>query len=313
MIVLHSFALSLSDAYLDHVGAALYSKSQVENFANDLQMSIFGNPHSQNASSQRSSELIEEARNMIARHFHTTLDEHHVIFTSGATGALKLLAENFNWSNESNFIFLEDSHTSVVGIRELAKREGSTIRCITESELLNESCKCNSGLSCKIDLKCLTSKQLGHQDDRLFGNSDTDIVKKTSTFNLFSYPAMSNFCGRKYPLKWISLIKQSKLSSCAFRNRRWLVLLDAASYVGTNELNLSEIEADFIPVSFYKMFGFPTGVGALIVKADAISALKTKCYYGGGTVLSTISRINHHVLKNEVNERLVLYLIFPHK
>lgn len=41
---------------------------------------------------------------------------------------------------------------------------------------------------------------------------------------------------------------------------KWFVLLDAASYVATNTLDLSVYPADFVAVSFYKMFGFPTGI-----------------------------------------------------
>lgn len=37
--------------------------------------------------------------------------------------------------------------------------------------------------------------------------------------------------------------------------KRWWVLLDAAKFVGTAPLNLSKVEADFVVLSFYKMFG----------------------------------------------------------
>jgi len=39
----------------------------------------------------------------------------------------------------------------------------------------------------------------------------------------------------------------------------WDVLLDAAAFVPTNPLDLSQVKPDFVPVSFYKMFGYPTG------------------------------------------------------
>lgn len=39
------------------------------------------------------------------------------------------------------------------------------------------------------------------------------------------------------------------------RKRRWWVLLDAAKFVGTAPLDLSNVEADFVALSFYKMFG----------------------------------------------------------
>lgn len=39
------------------------------------------------------------------------------------------------------------------------------------------------------------------------------------------------------------------------RKRRWWVMLDAAKFVGTAPLDLSKVEADFVALSFYKMFG----------------------------------------------------------
>ena len=240
---------------------------------------------------------------MVARHFHTTLDKHHVIFTSGATGALKLLAENFHFDSESKFLFLEDSHTSVVGIREAAKKEGSSFKCVSESEfeamLFDDAKVCNGIENC---LK-VREHNLNEQFNKV--NSGDNGTKRCQVSHLFSYPAMSNFCGRKYPLSWVPLIKQGHLSSCPAKNEKWYVLLDVASYIGTNDLNLGKTEADFIAISFYKIFGFPTGVGALIIRADSVASLKSRCYYGGGTVSSTISRIDHHVLKEELYERLV--------
>ena len=39
----------------------------------------------------------------------------------------------------------------------------------------------------------------------------------------------------------------------------WLVVLDAAAYAPTHGLDLSRVKPDFVPLSFYKLFGFPTG------------------------------------------------------
>ena len=46
-------------------------------------------------------------------------------------------------------------------------------------------------------------------------------------------------------------------------------LLDAAAYVPHAALDLTETPFDFVAISFYKMFGYPTGLGALIVRHDA--------------------------------------------
>jgi selenocysteine lyase/cysteine desulfurase len=91
--------------------------------------------------------------------------------------------------------------------------------------------------------------------------------------SLFAFPAQSNFSGVRHPLSWVRTAQA----------RGYRVLLDAAAYVPTSRLSLAETPADFVALSFYKMFGYPTGVGALIVRRDAIPLLK-RSYFGGGTV-----------------------------
>ena len=58
-----------------------------------------------------------------------------------------------------------------------------------------------------------------------------------------------------------------------FDARKWIVLLDAAAFVPTSRLDLSKWHPDFVTVSFYKMFGLPTGVGALIARKEAMAIL----------------------------------------
>lgn len=42
-------------------------------------------------------------------------------------------------------------------------------------------------------------------------------------------------------------------------SHRWMVVVDAAAHVPTHPLDLSKVHPDFVPVSWYKVFGFPTG------------------------------------------------------
>src|SRR5919108_578325 len=63
----------------------------------------------------------------------------------------------------------------------------------------------------------------------------------------------------------------------------WNVLLDAAAFVPTNKLDLSKVKPDFVPLSFYKMFGYPTGLGALIARKNALSKLQ-RPWFAGGTI-----------------------------
>ena len=109
---------------------------------------------------------------------------------------------------------------------------------------------------------------------------------------LFCFSAMSNFNGRKYPLAWINKIHNLRNDS--------YVLLDAASFVSTNPLNLGKDQPDFVVISFYKMFGFPSGLGALLIKNSSVGVLK-KTYFGGGTVDLALVRKNVQYLRKNVS------------
>ena len=62
------------------------------------------------------------------------------------------------------------------------------------------------------------------------------------------------------------------------------MLLDAAAFVPTNRLDLSTLQPDFVPISFYKMFGYPTGVGALIARKRVLGKLHCP-WFAGGTIM----------------------------
>jgi selenocysteine lyase/cysteine desulfurase len=91
--------------------------------------------------------------------------------------------------------------------------------------------------------------------------------------SLFAYPAQSNFSGVRHPLDWVKTA----------RAQGYHVLLDAAAYVSSSPLSLADVPADFVAVSYYKLFGYPTGVGALLARRDALAALR-RGYFAGGTV-----------------------------
>ena len=97
---------------------------------------------------------------------------------------------------------------------------------------------------------------------------------------LFAYPAQSNFTGVQHPLDWIETAHEHGYD----------VLLDAAAYVPSNRLDLSVVKPDFVAVSWYKVFGYPTGVGCLIARRDALRRLWRPWFAGGSVnVASAIS------------------------
>lgn len=292
--------------YLDHAGTTQYPQSVITSIYNDLTNNVYGNPHSRNPSSQLSSDIMEQVRIRILKHFNTTSEKHTVIFTAGATAALKLLAESFNWQaainkescHRSRFCHLQENHTSVVGIRESAALSGAQIICVNEKDFMEQ----------------LTSREAKeHSHLKLYDSSSNEDENNDNEYvgcchNLFAFPAMCNFSGTKYPLEWVSQTQQGALFGSSHLCR-WFVVLDASSFVSTSPLDLVSCTADFVPISFYKMFGFPTGLGALIVK-NSSSYILRKCYYGGGTVQATISSERFHVLKKTLAERSVYFFFF---
>ncbi|RXM36464.1 Molybdenum cofactor sulfurase [Acipenser ruthenus] len=76
----------------------------------------------------------------------------------------------------------------------------------------------------------------------------------------------------KYPLRWIHQIQTRKLYPSHGTAGRWFLLLD----VGCSPLDLQAYPADFVPISIYKIFGFPTGLGALLVHNDSSGILEVE-------------------------------------
>ena len=68
------------------------------------------------------------------------------------------------------------------------------------------------------------------------------------------------------------------------------MLLDAAAYVPTNQLDLSRWHPDFVALSFYKMFGWPTGIGCLLARRTALAKLERPWFSGGTIVAAFVQR-----------------------
>jgi len=271
--------LKKGTVYLDNAGAALPTKTQLENYNKDLLSCLYGNPHSVgNSSSTECYEVIEQVR-LDVMNFFGVDSEDYVIFTSGATASCKLVAELFK-NKAGSFCYLQDNHTSVVGLRESLKH-CSDIYCFSIS--------INSSLSKCLDINYYDATNISQKNKKSQAMSN----------NLFAYPAQSNFNGIKYPQKWIKDVHNgvlnNKLGLTNVENN--LVLLDIASLVSTSAFKFTESEADFACVSFYKTFGFPTGLGALFVSHRVIKKLQLtsiKSFFGGGSVDAYLPQIDFY-------------------
>ncbi|KAG0379282.1 hypothetical protein BGX24_001040 [Mortierella sp. AD032] len=311
----------LKDAvYLDHAGATLPSQHHLQQFTANLTANLYANPHSKSPSSQATSARVDSARQKVLQHFKASINgEWDVIFTANATAGIKLVGDAFPWTRRSaasmdparasKLTILREAHTSLVGLRGIAHDDNrgnidvETIRQCQLEQLLQTPL--NKGEIQTKHRRDHVSTHDVHPSSPLSPNASTkhlvtDNSDSEPIYNLFAYPAQCNFGGRRFPLSWPRQIK-ARLDTPAQKN---LVLLDAASYVMTAELDLSDHSSspDFVVVSFYKMFGFPTGLGAVIVKTELADKLR-KSYFGGGTVSAITSDESWQVYRTSLHGR----------
>jgi selenocysteine lyase/cysteine desulfurase len=178
--------------------------------------------------------------------FDASPDEYAVIFTPNASGACRLVGESYPFRRGTRFVLLADNHNSVNGLREYARRSGARPVYVPITG---------------------TGLRTGEQAVR----SALGGLRRRG--GLFAYPAQSNFTGVQHPLEWIELA----------HSRGYDVLLDAAAFLPANRLDLSVLRPDFVAVSWYKVFGYPTGVGCLLARRSALARLR-RPWFSGGTI-----------------------------
>ena len=244
--------------YLDYTGGNLYPESLVDMHHRFLKKFVFGNPHSTNPASQSSEKFVAEARQRVLDFFNAP--EYYCIFTNNASGALQIVGECYPFSTASHLLLTADNHNSVNGIREYCRNKGGNF---TYAPMNHEDLS--------IDEAELT-RQLHSHDDK--------------EHRLFAYPAQSNVSGVQHSLSWIEKA----------HDHGWDVLLDAAAYVPTSKLDLSVYRPDFVSLSFYKMFGYPTGIGCLLARRSTFDKLRKPSFAGGTITLSAV-KYNSYFLK----------------
>lgn len=165
----------------------------------------------------------------VANYFGVCLEDYSVVFTAGCTASLQLVAHSLSLCSSAShgtLLFPRDLHTSAIGIRDIFRERGAEVRCIEDAEMMpevvNQVLSCNSDASHRV--LCLLNAQCNFSGARL----DQEVVRTTRD---------------------------------TIGDRGWL-LLDAASLASCGAVDLEEWALpDFVTLSFYKIFGYPTGLG----------------------------------------------------
>jgi molybdenum cofactor sulfurtransferase len=213
-----------------------------------MQNTLLANPHSDASNPSASSTIVAETRLKVLRFFNADPNHFDIVFTANATAAAKLVMDCFaGHTNGFNYCYHRNCHTSLVGVREVARRS----HCFATDEETEHWLHKRRGPSTSWD------------DDQPI---------------LFAYPAQSNMNGARLPLHWPQLLRKSRNHTHTY------TLLDVAAFVSTSPLDLSNHASapDFTVLSFYKIFGFPD-LGALIVRKESSHMLEHRKYFGGGT------------------------------
>ena len=245
-------------AYLDYTGSALPAMRQLRAHDELLRDTVFGNPHAEHGPSARSTDTLETARALLLAHLDADDAEYDVAFTANATAAVKLVAESYPFSPTGVCLLSADNHNSLNGVREYARRAGALFTHLP----LDDELRLTNAAAMLAELG-------GPRGARLFG-----------------FPAQSNFSGVRHPLELIGVAQRAGFD----------VLLDAAAYLPTSTLSLRTWHPEFVALSFYKLFGLPTGLGALVARRDALARLHRPWFSGGTVEYVSIQNDRHSLL-----------------
>lgn len=198
--------------------------------------------------SQEATDIYEQARQKIQQHFNAA-KSHEIIFTSGTTHGVNLVANGFaSFLEKGDEIIVSalEHHSNIVPWQMLCERTGANLRVIPmnlEGELVMEA---YHGL-------------LSDRTKLVFCNH------------------VSNALGTVNPIQ--EIIEAAHAVGAA-------VLIDGAQAAPHLKADVQQLDVDFYVVSAHKMCG-PTGVGVLYGKEEWLNKLPP--YQGGGEMIAEVT------------------------
>jgi len=197
--------------------------------------------------SEQATRVYESARDSVAHFLNAERDE--IIFTSGTTGGLNLLArslEPFVQPGDNIVLTQYEHHANLVPWQQLAARTGAALRFITIDEAF-----------------CLR-----------LDSARTLIDEKTK---IVSFSAISNVLGTIAPVR--ELVARAKEVAA-------VSIIDAAQSVVHQRTDVIELDCDFLVFSGHKLYG-PTGIGVLYGKKNILETLEPSIF--GGDMVDTVT------------------------
>jgi len=199
--------------------------------------------------SQNATDAYENARKKV-QSFINAKHSHEIIFTSGTTGGINMIASSFGKQiiNQEDEIIISamEHHSNIVPWQMICEENGAKLKVIPinkKGELILEE----------------------------LPNLISDRTK------IIAVSHISNSLGTINPIEKIIELAHAK---------NILVLIDGAQAVAHQKVDVQELNADFYVFSAHKLFG-PTGVGILYGKEELLNQLPP--YQGGGDMIKTVT------------------------
>jgi cysteine desulfurase/selenocysteine lyase len=199
--------------------------------------------------SQEATTAYEKARTTVQELLNAA-HSHEVIFTSGTTGSLNLLASSIGKKhiNKGDEIIIStmEHHSNIVPWQMLCEEKGAILKVVPIND---------------------TGEFLMDEFERLL-SAKTKLVSITH---------VSNTLGTINPVKEVIAKAHQKGA---------FVIIDGAQAVPHTKVDVQDLDCDFYVFSAHKMLG-PTGVGILYGKESLLNDLPP--YQGGGDMIKTVT------------------------
>jgi cysteine desulfurase/selenocysteine lyase len=218
----------------------------INHFHNQINANIHRGVHKL---SDESTQAYEDARETV-RQFINAKSIKEIIFTSGATASINLVAFSFGekFVNESDEIIVSEMehHSNIVPWQLMCDRR-------------------------KAKLKVLPFDDNG---ELIIEKLDELITDKT---RIIAVTHVSNSLGTVNPVKEIITKAHAKGVN---------VLVDGAQGIKHGKIDVQDLDADFYAFSGHKIYG-PTGIGVLYGKEELLNAMPP--WQGGGDMIATVT------------------------
>ena len=198
--------------------------------------------------SQEATDVYEQARQKVRKHFNAA-KSHEIIFTSGTTHGINLVANGFaTFLNKGDEIIVSalEHHSNIVPWQMLCERTGAVLKVIP------------------MDL----------EGKLIMGEYHKLLSPRTK---LVFCNHVSNALGTINPIEEI-ITAAHKVGAA--------VLIDGAQAAPHLKADVQQLDVDFYVVSAHKMCG-PTGVGMLYGKEEWLNKLPP--YQGGGEMIAEVT------------------------